>query len=150
MIEKGQILKAFSCLFSTVVYILLHHAVDISNALDLPEMEISGLIFDVVIRMKSPVALFRPPSSFLSLSSLLGSYITKLSKCCCCLPCNHCSKSTWVVWALVIGWVLRSIIWNYAIPLTSLELCNYYLTLAMSKSILLSRAYYRGWGKVRN
>ena len=39
-------------------------------------------------------------------------------------------------WPLVLGCVLRtagsSIIWNYADPLTSLELLNYYLTLAMS------------------
>ena len=41
-------------------------------------------------------------------------------------------------WPLVLGCVLStagsSIIWNYADPLTSLELLNYYLTLAMSSS----------------
>ena len=39
-------------------------------------------------------------------------------------------------WPLVIGCVLRtagrSFMWNYADPLTSLELLNYYITLAMS------------------
>ena len=51
--------------------------------------------------------------------------------------CNHCSNWTWVVEEIldffVLGCVLRtagsSIIWNYADPLTSLELLNYYLTL---------------------
>ena len=37
---------------------------------------------------------------------------------------------------MIIGCVLRtagsSIIWNYADPLTSIELLNYYLTLAMT------------------
>ena len=40
------------------------------------------------------------------------------------------------IWPLVLGCVLctagSSIIWNYADPLTSLELLNYYLTLVMS------------------
>ena len=56
-----------------------------------------------------------------------------IASCCCCLPCNHCSNWTWVVeeiGLLVLGCVLRtagnSIIWNYAEPLTSLELLNYY------------------------
>ena len=44
-------------------------------------------------------------------------------------------------WPLVLGCVLRtavsSIIWNYADPLTSLELLNYYLTLAMSSGIVV-------------
>ena len=55
--------------------------------------------------------------------------------CCCCLPCNHCSNCWRNFGLLVLGCVLRtagnSIIWNYADPLTSLELLNYYLTLAM-------------------
>ena len=42
-------------------------------------------------------------------------------------------------WPMVIGYVLRtagsSIIWNYADPLTSLELLNYYLTLVISSGI---------------
>ena len=60
--------------------------------------------------------------------------------CCCCLPCNHCSNGhgllKFFLAFLVIGYVLRtagsSFMWNYADPLTSLELLNYYLTLAMS------------------
>ena len=55
------------------------------------------------------------------------------------IPCNHCSNWTWVVENnLVYGnrLLLRtagsSLIWNYAEPLTSLELLKYYLTLAVS------------------
>ena len=47
------------------------------------------------------------------------------------LPCNHCSIGHGLLkkyWPLVLGCVLRtagsSIIWNYADPLTSLELLN--------------------------
>ena len=54
--------------------------------------------------------------------------------CCCCLPCNYCSNWTWVVEEILafFGTRLRSthcrnsIIWNYADPLTSLELLNYF------------------------
>jgi len=71
--------------------------------------------------------------------TILG-HMNSIGCCCCCLPCNHCSIWTWVVEEilafLVVGCVLRTagspFIWNYADPLTSLELLNYYLTLAMS------------------
>ena len=60
-------------------------------------------------------------------------------ECCCCLPCNHCSIWTWVVEEILaygidcVLWTAGSyLIYNYAFPLASLELFNYYLTLAMS------------------
>ena len=64
-----------------------------------------------------------------------------LSTCigCCCLPSNHFSN--WTFWPMIIAYVLRnagrSIICNYADRLTSLELLNYYLTLAMSSGRFL-------------
>ena len=55
---------------------------------------------------------------------------------CCCYPCNHCSKLVVEEMLVFLGLVLRtagrSFKWNYADPLTSLELLNYCLPLAMS------------------
>ena len=92
------------------------------------------------IKIRIQTQLFRQRYSESDLHVIIISDLWQ--PCCCCLPCNHCSnrhgllKKFWPF--LVIGCVLRtagsSFMWNYADPLTSLELLNYYITLAMSSS----------------
>ena len=57
---------------------------------------------------------------------------------CCCLPCNHHMK--WILGVKEIYtfvnrlWSTHCSFWKYTDPLTSLELINFYLNLAMSNS----------------
>ena len=47
-----------------------------------------------------------------SASQMIGTYLCPIfnvtnitdDKCCCCLPCNHCSNWTWVVEEILAFW----------------------------------------------
>ena len=105
-----------------------------------PVVAVSG---SVAARLApGPVSGGNPPPNMSVLLFLSWTTHTTVC-CCCCLPCNQCSNGHGLLkkfWPMVIGCALRtagsSIIWNYADPLTSLELLNtvyiYSVTLIIS------------------